>query len=88
MSGSRTILYDTAVLWVVAMGLLAGLGAGTALPAEGLELSKRIYHGGGAEIPLAGKVCDIFVILIALPGLIWCLGERFARSGGRFWRRC
>ncbi|KAI9773687.1 MAG: hypothetical protein M1840_006961 [Geoglossum simile] len=78
MSASRL------ALCALTVGLLAGLAAGMALPDDGLALQTRVYHGGNAEIPLAGKVCDIIVILIALPGLIWCLGRRVVilRRGG------
>jgi hypothetical protein len=31
------------------------------------------YHGG--KVPVAGRVSYGIVMVIALPGLIWCLGE-------------
>ncbi|KAH0538464.1 hypothetical protein FGG08_004962 [Glutinoglossum americanum] len=64
------------VLFVATM--FGGIGEGLVikLPADG-GVKARAYHGGGgAEIPLAGKVSYVIVILVALPGLIWCLGRR------------
>ena len=61
----------------VAVMAMTRIGDCLALPER---LRRRAYHGGGgAEIPIAGKVSYVIVILFALPGLIWCLGELVAK---------
>jgi hypothetical protein len=60
-----------AIALLAAMLTMAEIGEGLVV-AEGLR--KRFYPGA-AEIPVGAKVSDVIVILIALPGLVWCLGE-------------